>query len=132
MQRENQCPGADLGGTAVLGGIGALGLTAMAPLVIKLGFRPAFVSIAYLVPWFAWCMLPLAMANVLINNLLARSEFKVVPWLVAVAVGYVVVLNRSLASFLSVVRPWNLQPDPLECGGLLYLDAKPLKSSIAK
>jgi len=45
-----------------------------------------------LVPWFAWGMLPLTLANVLINALLARGRFAVVPWLVLVAIGYGVAL----------------------------------------
>jgi PST family polysaccharide transporter len=95
--------------TALLAGMGALGLTLTAPLVIRLGFRPDFVSIAPLVPWFAWCMLPLAMANVLVNNLMARSQFAAVPWLVAVTVGYTIALEVfGLKSFLSVVQTLGL------------------------
>ncbi len=45
-----------------------------------------------LVPWFAWCMLPLVLSNVLINALLAKGKFSAVPWLALVAVGYGVAL----------------------------------------
>jgi O-antigen/teichoic acid export membrane protein len=95
--------------TGVLGGLGATMLTILAPLVIQLGFRSDFVSIAPLVPWFGWCMLPLAMANVLINNLMAKSRFAAVPWMVGVAVAYTVVLQSfGLKSFLSVVQTLGL------------------------
>jgi O-antigen/teichoic acid export membrane protein len=91
--------------TALLGALGAGMLTFLAPYVIKLGFRSNFVTIAPLVPWFAWCMLPLAMANVLVNNLMAKSHFAAVPAMVAVAVGYTWFLQQfGMKSFLSVVQ----------------------------
>lgn len=43
-------------------------------------------TVATLIPWFVWCMLPLSLANVLLNNLLARMDYRVVPYLV-LAVG---------------------------------------------
>ena len=41
-----------------------------------------------LVPWSVWSLLLFATANVLVSNLLARRTFRIVPWLVAVAVAY--------------------------------------------
>jgi len=43
---------------------------------------------AAVLPWYAWAMVPLSLANVLVNNLLARSQFRIVPELVALAVAY--------------------------------------------
>jgi O-antigen/teichoic acid export membrane protein len=43
---------------------------------------------APLVPWFAWCMLPLALSQVMANSLMARSKFLAVPWLIIIAVSY--------------------------------------------
>ena len=57
-------------------------------LPLKILYSDAFLTIQPLVPWFAWCMLPLTLANVLVNNLLARGRFQVVPWLVGVALSY--------------------------------------------
>ncbi len=56
-------------------------------------------------PLFTWCILPLTISNVLINNLLARQQYKVVPWLVVVAVGYMVALWTPLGhkSFWNVI-----------------------------
>ncbi|HOW67870.1 MAG TPA: hypothetical protein P5186_20875 [Candidatus Paceibacterota bacterium] len=91
--------------TALLGAFGAVMLTFLAPIVVRLGFRPDFVTIAPLVPWFAWCMLPLAMANVLVNNLMAKSHFAAVPAMVAVAVAYTWFLQKfGMKSFFSVVQ----------------------------
>jgi O-antigen/teichoic acid export membrane protein len=60
------------------------------PLLIVGG--KSYLVATSLVTWFAWCMLPLALSNVLINSLMARSRFSAVPWLVLVAVGYGVAL----------------------------------------
>jgi hypothetical protein len=58
------------------------------PLYLAL-YKPIYITTASpLVPWFAWSMLPLTLANVLLNALLARGRFAVVPWLVLVAIGY--------------------------------------------
>jgi len=56
------------------------------------------------VPWFAWCMLPLALATVLLNSLMARSQFRAVPWLVLVAAGYGVTLYLRHESFVQVIQ----------------------------
>jgi hypothetical protein len=62
------------------------------------------VPYAWMVPWFAWCLLPLSLANVLINDLLARERYAVVPWLVAVAISYGVALRICHDSFLTVIK----------------------------
>lgn len=62
------------------------------PLRILYAGQPDFLKAAPLVPWFAWSMMPLTAAYTLVNNLIARGRFTAVPWLVAVAVGYVTTL----------------------------------------
>jgi hypothetical protein len=49
-------------------------------------------------------MLPLTLSNVLINGLHARGQFRAVPWLVAVAIGYGVTLNFWHGTFLMVIQ----------------------------
>lgn len=77
------------------GGIGAAAclLATVAPwlpeLVISKG---KYAGAATLVPWFAWSMLIFTMANVLIGNLLARSDFRCVNWLVCAALAYGLIL----------------------------------------
>lgn len=90
-------------GTAVLGGIGAIGLSVFAPWLLKL-VKPEFLVMTPIIAWFAWGMLPLALANVLINHLLAHKRYAVVPWLVAVAVGYWFTINHYHDSYLTVVK----------------------------
>jgi len=83
-----------LGLTLLAGGAAVIGCTLFPWLPLRLAlYKPIYIATASpLVPWFAWCMLPLTLANVLINALLARGRFAVVPWLVLVAIGYGVAL----------------------------------------
>lgn len=92
-----------VGATGLIGGLAALGCTIFPklPLIV---LRSPFLQSAPLVPWFTWCMVPLAISNVLINNLLARERFSVVPWLVAVAIGYGVALRYYHSSFVNVIQ----------------------------
>ncbi len=92
-----------LGATGLIGVLAAVACSLMPELPLRVLSRDQFIQSAWLVPWFAWCMLPLAVANVLINNLLARERFAVVPWLVAVAAGYGVTLHHVHGSFTKVI-----------------------------
>ena len=80
--------------TGLMGAAAALACTLFPELPLRIiYFRNAtYWEAAPLVPWFAWCLLPLILANVLISNLLARDRFRVVPWAVLVAIGYGVAL----------------------------------------
>ena len=89
---------------AGLAGLGALGLSLIAPWLLPLFFKNTFTAAIPLLPWFAWSMVPLTVANVLLNNLLARERFHVVWWLAAVAAGYGLALNQFHDSFFTVIR----------------------------
>lgn len=60
--------------------------------------------ISQLLPWFVWCMLPLALANVLLNNLMARKQYRVVPYLLIVMAGYMTTLAIAGTSFVRVIQ----------------------------
>jgi hypothetical protein len=69
--------------------------------------------VAPLVPWYLWCVLPLTLANILINNLLARQRFQIVPWITVIALAYVATLwivarnlsqSPALQSFRTIVQ----------------------------
>ena len=76
-------------GTAVLAICGGLGLWLFGPIVVKLVYKTGYVAATTaLLPWYAAAMVPLALANVLVNDLMARARFRAVPGIVAVAVGY--------------------------------------------
>ena len=82
-----------LGLTALAGAGAAIACTLFPSLPIRIVYDQSFLAVAVpLVPWFAWCMLPLTLVTVLINGLLARGKFAIVPWLVLVAAGYGVAL----------------------------------------
>ncbi len=108
--------GLTLLGTTVLGAMAAIGLPLVSALVIKTGSKAAYVSIVPLMPLFSWAMVPLAVGNVLLNNLLAHSRFKVAPAVAVVAVGYWVALQHVQEPFkraLTLFDVLKLRPEAL-------------------
>lgn len=85
---------AALAATALLGIAAATFCTIFPTLPLRIVYasRPEYWSAAPLVPWFAWCMLPLSLATVLVGHLLAHERYKAVPWLLCVAAGYAAAL----------------------------------------
>ena len=94
-----------LGATALLGGLAALACMVFPSLPLRIIYftKPQYWAAAPLVPWFAWCLLPLVLANVLIGNLLARERFAIVPLLALVAVSY--------GGALALLKPFLLDVD---------------------
>jgi hypothetical protein len=87
--QKNNLFGLVVVGTAVIGLCGVLGLWLVGPLVVKILYKTQDIAgTMALIPWYAGAMVPLAMANVMVNDLLARSRFGVVPFMVLLAVGY--------------------------------------------
>jgi len=87
-------------GTGVLTACGMLGLWWVGPWVVKLVYKSGDVGETMrLLPWYAGAMVPLALANVLVNDLLARSRFRVVPVMVVLAVAYGFTLPFMLGRF---------------------------------
>lgn len=91
---------------------GALGLIVLRHPLIRLVFKPEFESVgAAVLPWYAAAIVPLALANVLANAVLARGEFRVVPALVGLGLGYGVTLyfcHTSLVQVLQIMGAFNL------------------------
>jgi O-antigen/teichoic acid export membrane protein len=77
-----------IGTTVCFCGCAALAATILPWLPMRVMYPPAYLVAASLVPWFAWCMLPLTLSQVMINSLMARARFLAVPFLVVIAVGY--------------------------------------------
>jgi hypothetical protein len=77
-------------GTALLGIVAATACVLLPKLPLQIIFfgKPDFWVAAPLVPWFAWCLLPLILANVLIGNLLASERFGVAYPVAAIAIAY--------------------------------------------
>jgi O-antigen/teichoic acid export membrane protein len=104
-----------LGVTALAGAAAAVMCTLFPSLPIRIVYNQSYLDVSTpLVPWFAWCMLPLTLATVLLNSLMARSQFAAVPWLVAVAAGYGLTLYLRHESFIQVIQT-------IGCFGLLLL-----------
>lgn len=94
-----------LGATALLAAGGVGGLWLLGPWVVKLVYTPEYVApTSTILLWYAAAMVPLALANVLVNHLLARADFRIVPWLVGLALGYVLALLRFHASPVQVLQ----------------------------
>ena len=77
-----------IGATALLGGGAALFCTFFGDIPLRIVQGAKYIAAAPLIPWFTWCMLPLTVSNVLVNNLMARQRYGMVPWLVGVAAAY--------------------------------------------
>ena len=97
-------------GVTALAGVGAALMCSVVPsLPLRIVYDQSFLPVsAPLVPWFAWCMLPLTLATVLLNSLMAHSRFEAVPWLVAVAAGYGLTLYLRHESFTQVIQTLGL------------------------
>jgi O-antigen/teichoic acid export membrane protein len=87
-------------GTAALAICGAAGLCIVGPFVVKLVFTPDYVALTTkLLPWYAGAMIPLALANVLVNDLMARGKFKIVLPMVLLTIAYGFTLPFMLHKF---------------------------------
>lgn len=99
-------------GTLVLGVCGALGLTILGPWVVRIPYPAKYVAATTeLLPWYAWAMVPLALGNVMINNLLARSSFRIVPALMVLAAAYGLTLtffHKTPVMVLQVLGAFNV------------------------
>ncbi|HXS67496.1 MAG TPA: lipid II flippase MurJ, partial [Candidatus Polarisedimenticolia bacterium] len=84
-------------GTGVLGICGLIGLWVVGPLVVKIVYKSTDVNATVsLIPWYAGAMIPLGLANVMVNDLMARKQFKVVPLMILIAIAYAFTLPYML------------------------------------
>ncbi len=66
-----------LAGTAILAVLGAVSLSVLSPWIVPFVAKKSYVPVACAVlPWYVSAMVPLALANVLLNDLLARPSSK--------------------------------------------------------
>jgi O-antigen/teichoic acid export membrane protein len=115
LREETSALKLTFGLTALAGASAALMCALFPRLPLRIVYDASFFPIsAPLVPLFAWCMLPLTLSTVLINNLMAKSCFSSVPWLVAVAVSYGLALCFWHETFVTVIRT-------IGCFGLVLL-----------
>ncbi|HTV62961.1 MAG TPA: hypothetical protein VMH30_10390 [Verrucomicrobiae bacterium] len=89
-----------LTGTAALAVLCTAGLCIVGPTAVKLIYKNAYVAeTTTLLPWYAGAMIPLALANVLVNDLMARGKFKIVSPIVLLALAYGFALPLMLHRF---------------------------------
>ncbi|MGC9941263.1 MAG: hypothetical protein ABSE48_05470 [Verrucomicrobiota bacterium] len=87
-------------GTAVLSVCGTLGLWLFGPLVVRVVTNAGGVAATMaLIPWYAGAMVPLAMANVMVNDLMAKGRYLVVPCIIFLALSYGITLPIMLNHF---------------------------------
>jgi O-antigen/teichoic acid export membrane protein len=81
--------------TILFGCVAAVGCTFLPKLPLQLMYftNREMWKAAPLVSWFAWALLPLTVANVLVQHILARAQFKAVPWLLLVPAMYAAALG---------------------------------------
>jgi O-antigen/teichoic acid export membrane protein len=106
--------------TAVLAGVGAVFVAYMLPFGLRIFFKGAFVSGIPLMPPFAASMAVLTVANVLINNLMARGRFQVVPWLLLVVGAYALTLLKFHRSIEQVIYTLGAYSILLACSCLAF------------
>jgi O-antigen/teichoic acid export membrane protein len=94
-------------GTAVLSILGSLSLSLLGPFVTKLVFtKTVAAKVSSLLPWYSAAMVPLALSNVLLNQLLSRPDSK---WMLALfvliaAVGYLFAITQFHTSLIMVLK----------------------------
>ena len=122
-------------GTGVLAVLGAVSLSVLGPWVVRIVFKESFVHVATsLLPWYAGAMVPLAVANVLLNSLMAQPKVKLTTGtaILAVALLYLVGLWRfhdSLIRVLQVMAASNLLL-LIVCGLFTWLERKDSTSPV--
>ncbi len=103
--QESDLMGIVLIGTLILAACGATSLWVLGPWVVyAMNGKDYMQPVSLLLPWYAWAVVPLSVANVLLNNLLARALFKVVPALCVMAVGYGLALIHFHVTPVMVIK----------------------------
>ncbi len=99
--------GMTLMATAGFGLLAAIGCTILPKLPLRFMYfsNPEMWQAAPLVPWFAWALVPITVANVLVQNILAHGRYRAVLLLVMVPVLY--------AASLCLQAPHLVTMDPM-------------------
>jgi O-antigen/teichoic acid export membrane protein len=89
--------------TAIVAAGGATLATLVPGLPLRLLSPERLADSKYLVAPYCWALVPLALSNVLVWNLLAREYFRAVPWMVAIALACWMTLLRYGQSPLKII-----------------------------
>lgn len=87
-------------GTALIAGATAVfcAFFPEVPLRILYFSKPELVQSAPLIRWFMWAMVPITIYNVLVNNLIARERYGIIPWAALLPIAYAVTLHFFLVN----------------------------------
>jgi len=121
-------------GTGVLAVVGAAGLSVLGPFVVQIIYGKAYVQLAsQVLPWYAGAMVPLALSNVLVNNLLARASFRIVLPMCVLAGGYAFALTRFHDTPVMLLQTTGVCSSILLvlCTGATLLDKTTAKTAAA-
>jgi O-antigen/teichoic acid export membrane protein len=101
--------GLTLWATIAFGALAGLGCTILPKLPLRLMYfgNPEMWNAAPLVPWFAWALVPLTVANVLVQNILAQGRFKAVAWLMLVPPAYLAALCLQAPGLVRMNNPFD-------------------------
>jgi O-antigen/teichoic acid export membrane protein len=102
--QKSNVMGLTLLGTFGLSVLAVVGLSVVSPFLLKVFSKGNYQEMVPLMPLFASGMTLLGLGNVLLYNLMAHSRFKIVPVLLALAVGYWVTLQRVHDSFKIIIQ----------------------------
>jgi len=86
---------------------GVLGLL-VPELPLKIMYDKSYFVVGPLVTWFIWAMVPLALGVVLVNNLLARSDYAVAYVLPLVCAGYTIALVQAAPGLVAQTADFNV------------------------
>jgi len=110
-------------GMAIAAGVG---LSLLGGIAVKIVFGADRVDgTMAIVPWFAGAMVPLTLANVVVNALLAKADLRVVPWLAVLAIGYAVTLWMWHPSLQAVLQTLAAFTTALFIAGAVFTWAIP-------
>jgi O-antigen/teichoic acid export membrane protein len=93
-------------GTATLAVLGAVSLSLLGPLIVQIAYKQSYGETVQCLPWYAGAMVPLAVANVLLNNLMAKPASKTGPafCIFGLALAYAFALTRFHSSLVAVLQ----------------------------
>ena len=119
--------------TAGLAIVAGVGLSLLGSLAVKIVYGEARVAgTMSIIPWFAAAMVPLTLANVIVNGLLAKGDFRMVPWLGILAGGYAVTLWLWHPDLVTVLKTLGGFTSAMFLVGALYTWLLPAKPKVTK
>jgi O-antigen/teichoic acid export membrane protein len=117
--------GVVLAGTAVLSITGAVCLSLVGPWVVQFVFGAQYVRLAsHVLPWYAAAMVPLTLANVLLNNLLAKNDHRIIPVLPVIALLYVLGMTQLHGSMVRLLQAFGVS-NLLLLGACAWFSSRP-------